>query len=122
MPTHRQRPERDPVVDDRRRSTCHWLAGLALGGPGAATWAQDAAYPSRPIRIVPFGTAGGPIDIIARLYGERLTQRWGQPVVVDAKPGASGILAADFATAPAAMPPALQAFASPVNLAGHKLR
>ena len=64
--------------------------------------AQEAAYPSKPIRLVPFGTAGGPIDIIARLYGERLTQLWGQQVLVDPKPGASGIVAADFvAKAPA---------------------
>lgn len=80
----------------------HGLLGVTLCAATAVSWAQDAAYPSKPIRIAPFGTAGGPIDIIARLYGERLTRRWGQPVVVDAKPGASGILAADFvARAPA---------------------
>ncbi|MBC7471351.1 MAG: tripartite tricarboxylate transporter substrate binding protein [Ramlibacter sp.] len=55
-----------------------------------------AAFPSKVIRIVPFGTGGGPIDVIARVYGEKLLQRWGQPVVVDARPGASGIIAADF--------------------------
>jgi len=65
--------------------------------------AQTAtAFPARPIRIVPFGTAGGPIDTLARVYGEKLQQRWGQPVIVDAKPGASGIIAADYvAKAPA---------------------
>jgi tripartite-type tricarboxylate transporter receptor subunit TctC len=45
---------------------------------------------------VPFGTAGGPIDALARAYGEKLQQRWGQSIIVDAKPGASGIIAADF--------------------------
>ena len=60
-------------------------------------WAQTGpSFPNRPIKIVPFGTAGGPIDTLARIYGEKLQQRWGQPVVVDAKPGASGIIAADF--------------------------
>ena len=54
------------------------------------------AFPSRAIRIVPFGTAGGPIDVLARVYAEKLQQRWGQAVIVDAKPGASGIIAADF--------------------------
>lgn len=58
--------------------------------------AQPSAFPSKPIRLVPFGTAGGPIDTLARAYGEKLQARWGQPIVVDAKPGASGIIAADF--------------------------
>ncbi len=53
-------------------------------------------FPNRVVRIVPFGTAGGPIDVLARVYGEKLQQRWGQSVIVDAKPGASGVIAADF--------------------------
>ena len=66
---------------------------------GAPVWAQtlpSTPFPSRVIRIVPFGTAGGPIDVLARVYAEKLQQRWGQSVIVDAKPGASGIIAADF--------------------------
>lgn len=70
------------------------LAGAALGAVLPA-WAQ-AAFPGKPIRIVPFGTGGGPIDTLARVYGDKLSARWSQPVVVDAKPGASGIIAADF--------------------------
>jgi tripartite-type tricarboxylate transporter receptor subunit TctC len=59
-------------------------------------------FPERMVRIVPFGTAGGPIDTIARMYAEKLRERWKQPVLVEAKPGASGTLAADFvARAPA---------------------
>jgi len=54
------------------------------------------AFPGKTVRIVPFGTAGGPVDIIARLYAERLRARWSQPVIVEAKPGASGTLAADL--------------------------
>ena len=69
--------------------------GAALAGTALPGFAQGA-FPSRAIRIVPFGTAGGPIDTLARVYGEKLSARWGQPVVVDAKPGASGIIAADF--------------------------
>jgi tripartite-type tricarboxylate transporter receptor subunit TctC len=71
-----------------------------LAAVAAAAWlpagAQQAPFPSRPVRIVPFGTGGGPIDTLARVYGDKLAARWGQPVVVDAKPGASGIIAADF--------------------------
>jgi tripartite-type tricarboxylate transporter receptor subunit TctC len=80
-----------------------WLAaaGAALGGAAAPSWAEGS-FPSRPIRIVPFGTAGGPIDGLARAYAEKLSLQWKQPVIVDPKPGASGILAADFvAKAPA---------------------
>jgi tripartite-type tricarboxylate transporter receptor subunit TctC len=78
------------------RRTALWRLGSVAVGLGAGTaWADDS-YPNKPIRLVPFGTAGGPIDAIARVYGDALKQRWGQPVVVDAKPGASGIVAADF--------------------------
>ena len=79
------------MVPDRRIV----VAGLVgLGAP--RLWAQAPPFPNRPIRIVPFGTAGGPIDALARVYGEKLQQRWGQSVIVDPKPGASGIIAADF--------------------------
>ncbi len=71
--------------------------GLALAALAAPPlMAQTPAFPSKVIRIVPFGAGGGPIDILARVYAEKLQQRWGQPVIVDAKPGASGIIAADF--------------------------
>ena len=84
----------------RRRTL---LAGLPLAGLWSTLAAQGSnSFPARPVRMVPFGTAGGPIDALARAYGEKLSQRWGQPIVVEAKPGASGIIAADFvAKAPA---------------------
>lgn len=74
-----------------------WLAaaGAALSAGSLPAWAQEG-FPGKPIRIVPFGTAGGPIDALARVYAEKLSRRWGQPVIVDPKPGASGILAADY--------------------------
>ena len=85
-----------------RRNFMVGMAGLAGTGTHPL-WAQSTtqpsiqpAFPSKVIRIVPFGTAGGPIDTIARVYADKLLQRWGKPVVVDAKPGASGIIAADF--------------------------
>ena len=55
-----------------------------------ATAAQAQGFPGKPVRIVPFGTAGGPVDTLARLYAEKLRERWKQPVIVEAKPGASG--------------------------------
>src|SRR5262249_47950029 len=83
-----------PPDADRRRLLQRTPAVLLVFA-GLGTHA-DESYPSRPIRVVPFGTAGGPIDSIARSYGEAIKQRLGQPVIVDAKPGASGIVAADF--------------------------
>jgi len=70
-------------------------AFLLLFLVGAAL-AQAQTFPGKPVRIVPFGTAGGPVDTIARLYGEKLRERWKQPVIVEPRPGASGTIAADF--------------------------
>lgn len=77
----------------RRRIVLRGAAAALLACAAGAACAQS--FPSRPVKIVPFGTAGGPIDGIARIYGEKLQQRWGQPIIVEAKPGASGIVAAD---------------------------
>lgn len=84
------------------RRHCLALAGASLATVALPGRAQNPAFPSRPVRIVPFGTSGGPIDTLARVYGDKLAARWGQPAVVEPKPGASGIIAADFvAKAPA---------------------
>ena len=66
------------------------LAGLALAVTAAA--ASAATYPGKPIRlIVPF-SAGGPADSLARWVGARLATSLGQPVIVDNKAGASGMI------------------------------
>ncbi len=63
---------------------------LALAATAAHT------YPERPIRIlVPF-TPGGSTDILARMIGQKLTDAWGQQVVVDNRPGANGVVAAEL--------------------------
>lgn len=71
----------------------------ALGGAAAlASWPArgDSTYPNRPLRLVVPYPAGGGTDTIARLIGQPLSQAWKQPVVVDNKPGASGILGNDI--------------------------
>src|SRR5262245_24700001 len=61
----------------------------------AAPSAPD--YPARPIRmIVPF-SPGGTSDTLARILGQKLTESWGQPIVVDFRPGASGIIGTEIA-------------------------
>ena len=62
----------------------------------AATAAQAQAYPARPIRFVVPYAPGGPLDLIARAIGQKLTEATGQAVVVDNKPGAGGNIGGDI--------------------------
>src|SRR5205085_11801951 len=73
------------------------LSLLALAGAGATplAWAQAAAWPTKPIRIVVTFPPGGAPDTLARI----LAEKWGglgQPITVDNKPGAGGNIGADF--------------------------
>lgn len=67
------------------------LMGLATGG---AAMAQ--AYPSKPVHVVVPYAAGGPADVMVRAISQKLGDSWGQPFIVDNKPGANEIIAADF--------------------------
>jgi tripartite-type tricarboxylate transporter receptor subunit TctC len=76
-----------------------WLA-LACAVASFGTLAQS--FPSKPVRfIVPFAP-GGQSDVVARTVGQKLSERWGQPVIIENKPGAATTLGTDFvAKAPA---------------------
>ena len=76
----------------RRVAACFAAAVLSIVAmPGAPAWAQT--WPQRPVKfILPLGPGSG-ADINARLFADRLSKRWGQPVVVENRPGADGIVA-----------------------------
>ena len=68
---------------------------LALLLACAAIGAQAESWPSKPVRIIVAYPPGGGIDVMARQIGEKLTGMWGQPVVVENKPGANTIVATE---------------------------
>ena len=72
------------------------LAALALACTLAGA-ASAQSWPTKPVRIVVPAPAGSSLDIIARTLGENLTQTWKQPIVVDNKAGAGGMLGMDVA-------------------------
>lgn len=67
---------------------------LVLAIPTAPAVAQE--YPTKPVRIIVASAAGGASDILSRLVAERMQQAYGQPVIVEAKPGANGNIAAEY--------------------------
>jgi tripartite-type tricarboxylate transporter receptor subunit TctC len=70
----------------QRRQFLHLAAGAAAL-PFAPHIARAQTYPSRPVRIVAAAGAGGSIDILARLFGQWLSERLGQPFIIENRPG-----------------------------------
>src|SRR5436190_22897609 len=76
-----------------RRAFLHLTAGVAALPAVSTCWAQ--AYPSRPVRIIVGFPPGGPSDILARLIGQRLSERLGQPFIIENRAGAQGQIATE---------------------------
>ncbi len=72
------------------------LSAIVVGAFAAISSAQAEDYPSRIVRIVVPQTAGGGTDTFARAIGQKLGERWGQPVVIENKAGAGGVVGTDF--------------------------
>ena len=62
----------------------------------ALTEASAQSYPTKPIRLVVPFPPGGSLDVVARAIGQKLSEAWGQPVVIDNRPGAGGNIGADL--------------------------
>src|SRR4051794_3760463 len=71
------------------------MIGVALLACAAAAHAADKPYPNRPVRLIVSNTAGGPSDIVARLVAAKISESWGQQIVIDNRPGATGLIAAE---------------------------
>ncbi len=73
------------------------VAAWCIAALSVTCYGATAGYPDKPIRmIVPF-PPGGPTDIVARIIGQKFTERWGQQVVIDNRAGAAGTIGAEIA-------------------------
>ena len=87
---------RAPSLRAGRRHLLGAFAAIAfLAAPLGSVQAQPAAFPTRPIQLVVAAPAGGPSDAVARQLAEEMAKVLGQPVLIDNKPGANGIIAAE---------------------------
>ncbi len=77
------------------------IKGTIVAGMLACTFAwahaDDASYPTRPIKIIQPTAAGGPSDVLIRMVADALAARVGQPVIVENRPGAGGVIGAEAA-------------------------
>jgi tripartite-type tricarboxylate transporter receptor subunit TctC len=86
--------QRSPVTSREPRVTVCAAAILLI----ASSMAAAQTYPNRPVRIVVPQAAGGGVDIMSRAVAQKLTENWGQQVIVDNRPGANGIIGIEAVT------------------------
>lgn len=78
------------TISFTRRTIQGTAAAIALACLSLPTWAQT--FPEKPIRFIVGGPAGGGLDVTARILAEKMSPMLGQPVIVDNKPGAAGLI------------------------------
>src|SRR5712692_6174511 len=87
-----------PREESRMRKFIVLLAGTLLAAWTSSGFPQAGGpnFPARPVRMVVAFTPGGGTDIIARIVAQKLTERWGQTVVVENRAGAAGNIGTDL--------------------------
>ena len=86
------------VKVDARRNTLRAVAGVAFAASallGSGTVLAQT-YPNKPVKLVVTYPAGGSSDLMGRIMGQKLNEYWGQPVVIESKPGASGAIGMEY--------------------------
>ena len=88
-----------PRRSSRREAQLHMFATLSVTGIALAAAAAGAEvqqkFPEKPVRLVVATTPASQPDALARILGQKLSESWGRPVVMDIRPGAGGALAAN---------------------------
>ncbi len=72
-------------------------AALGMAATQAPVWAQSGKFPDRPVKLIVTYPPGGSSDLMARVMGQKLSDIWGQPVIIESKPGAAGSIGMEFA-------------------------
>ena len=89
-----KRPEGAAITKLSRRNFLHLAAGAAAL-PTVPRFARAQAYPTRSVRLIVGWPPGGPADLFARLIGQPLSERLGQPFIIENRPGAGGNMATE---------------------------
>jgi tripartite-type tricarboxylate transporter receptor subunit TctC len=106
-------------MECNRRQALAASAALLGGGWITRAAAQASEYPNAPVKIVVGFSAGGPTDLAARLVGAKLQAAWGQPFIVENRPGAGSNLASEIVAAAAPDGYTLLMAAAPIAINGH---
>src|SRR3546814_2407785 len=72
------------------------LCALTFGALGVSNAAEKQSFPWKPVRLIVTSPAGNVTDLNARLIGSKLSKMWGQPVIVEQKVGANGIIGTQY--------------------------
>ncbi|WP_408594710.1 Bug family tripartite tricarboxylate transporter substrate binding protein [Limnohabitans sp.] len=72
-----------------------WLMALAISC--VASLAQAQSFPNKPVKLVVTYPPGGSSDLMARIMGQKLSEHWGQPVIIESRPGAAGSIGMEYA-------------------------